>query len=99
MIKQGDSGNVFFIVVEGEAYATKSTSEEGKEEEVMTYGQGDYFGELALLKNEPRAANVIAKTKIKLASLERASFIRLLGPLEDILKRNIEVYKNYARAD
>jgi len=61
----------------------------------MRYKSGDYFGELALLKNAPRAANVIATTKLKVASLERSSFKRLLGPLEEILKRNIEAYKNY----
>ena len=63
--------------------------------EVMHYKAGDYFGELALLKNEPRAANVIAKTKLKCVSLDRNSFKRLLGPLDEILKRNIDAYKNY----
>ena len=48
---------------------------------VMEYRRGDYFGELALLKNEPRAANIIAKTELKVASLDRHSFKRLLGPL------------------
>ena len=61
----------------------------------MEYKPGDYFGELALLKNEPRAANVIAKSKVKVASLNRDSFMRLLGPLEDILKRNLQAYMNY----
>lgn len=61
----------------------------------MHYKAGDYFGELALLKNEPRAANVIAKTNLKCVSLDRNSFKRLLGPLDEILKRNIDAYKNY----
>ena len=61
------------------------------------YGPGDYFGELALLKNEPRAANVIAKTKLKVVSLDRNSFKRLLGPLDDILKRNMDSYLNYVK--
>lgn len=92
IIKQGDDGNVFYIIEEGEAVATKSINgEEAKE--VMNYSQGDYFGERALLKNEPRAANVVALTDIKLVSLERASFKRLLGPLDDILMRNMSNYK------
>lgn len=57
---------------------------------------GDYFGERALLKNEPRAANVIAKGNCIVVALDRHSFKRLLGPLEDILKRNLEVYENFA---
>lgn len=63
--------------------------------EVMHYKPGDYFGELALLRNEPRAANVIAKSNLKVVSLDRNSFKRLLGPLDDILMRNIEAYINY----
>jgi cAMP-dependent protein kinase regulator len=45
---------------------------------------------LALLKNEPRAANVIAKSKVKVAKIDRDSFKRLLGPLDEILMRNMD---------
>ena len=61
----------------------------------MQYKAGDYFGELALLKNEPRAANVIAKDSLKVVNLDRQSFMRLLGPLDEILKRNMDSYKKF----
>eukprot|EP00919_Chromeraceae_sp_WS-2016_P069966 GHVR01165891.1.p1 GENE.GHVR01165891.1~~GHVR01165891.1.p1 ORF type:complete len:396 (+),score=106.82 GHVR01165891.1:192-1379(+) len=87
IVKQGEAGDKFFLVEKGEAYATKSFAPGEPAKEVMQYKRGDYFGELALLKNEPRAANIIAKDFCRCASLNRASFKRLLGPLEDILTR------------
>jgi cAMP-dependent protein kinase regulator len=60
---------MFYMIVAGEAIATK-TIEKGKPPKtVMKYKPGDYFGELSLLKNEPRAANVIAKTTLKVVCL------------------------------
>lgn len=82
------------MVEEGELRATKS--KEGQPEvEVMRYKPGDYFGELALLKNQPRAANIICLTDCTLVVLDRESFKRMLGPIEDILKRNAEIYEKY----
>lgn len=81
--------------MDGQAVATKTIQPGVPATQVKQYGPGDYFGELALLKNEPRAANVIAKTKLKVVSLDRNSFKRLLGPLDDILKRNMDSYINY----
>lgn len=93
IIKENDEGDKFFILVEGEAYAEKEFK--NKIEKVMNYLPGNYFGELALIKNEPRAASVIASTKCKLISLDRKSFKRLLGPIENILKRTSESYVKY----
>lgn len=95
IIKQNDNGEDFYIIESGHAKATK-VFEEGKEaEEVKKYSIGDYFGELALIKNEPRAANIICTDDTICLSLDRKSFKRLLGPIENILKRNSDDYKKY----
>ena len=45
------------------------------------------------MKNTPRAANVIAASHlVKVLNLDRKTFMRLVGPLDSILKRNIESY-------
>jgi len=49
VIKEGENGNVFYIIVEGEAVATKTVEAGKPAKEVMHYKPGDYFGELALL--------------------------------------------------
>lgn len=61
----------------------------------MSYKQGDFFGERALIKNEPRAANVIAVTDCVLVSLDRHSVKRLLGDMETLLKRNFDIYEKF----
>ena len=61
----------------------------------MQYKPGDYFGEVSLLKSGIREANVVAKSLLKVASIERDAFKRLLGPLDDILKRNMSAYAQF----
>jgi len=92
IVKQGDAGDTFFILEEGECLVEKVYVAGTPAQEVMQYKRGDYFGELALLKNEPRAASVIAKSDCKLLTLSRRTFKQLLGPLEDLLKRNASQY-------
>ena len=95
IIKEGEMGDVFYILEEGQCEATK-TLEPGKPDTVIKeYTVGDYFGERALIKGEPRACNIIACSEnVKVISLDRISFKRLLGPIEELLKRNIDKYQN-----
>ena len=85
VVKEGDVGDIFYIIEDGEAIATKCLEAGQPPEQVKEYKAGDYFGELALLRGEPRAANIISTTNLKCATMDRFSFKRLLGPLELIL--------------
>lgn len=95
IIKEGEPGNDLYLLQEGTAIATKVLSEGAEPTQVMEYKVGDFFGERALLKGEPRAANVIATSDAVLVSMSRHSFKRLLGPIEALLKRNFEIYEKY----
>ena len=95
VIREGDVGDKFYLISEGEAVATKTLHPGQEPQKVMDYRRGDYFGERALLTNEARAANIMATTELVAVTLERETFARLLGPLEDILKRNMTIYEEY----
>lgn len=84
VITEGEAGDAFYLVESGEAEVTKK----GESGVVATLKQGDYFGEVALLNDLPRQATVTAKTKLKVATLGKDGFQRLLGPVLDHLKEN-----------
>ncbi|KAL1738678.1 putative cyclic AMP-dependent protein kinase regulatory subunit [Schizophyllum fasciatum] len=96
VVKQGETGDTFFFVEEGEASVTKrpQDGEDGEEITVGRLKKGDYFGELSLLRLAPRAATVSAvvredtsQPKLKVAALDAPAFTRLLGPLREIMER------------
>jgi cAMP-dependent protein kinase regulator len=84
IIQEGDVGESFFILEAGSAEVYKR----GTPNPVNHYKKGDYFGELALLNDVPRAASVVSTTEVKVATLGKDGFQRLLGPVEGIMRRN-----------
>lgn len=50
----------------------------------------NYFGEMALMKKDTRNANVIASGKVECLVLAREAFQKLLGPLEEILREEMQ---------
>lgn len=113
-VVQGEKGREFFIIIQGSAEVRKhKTSTAGtptgahpvfpdiSEEDEITVsrlGRGDYFGELALLYNTPRAASVVVSSPagLKVAKLSEKQFTRLLGPLTGIMSRNAK--ERYGRS-
>ncbi|XP_024358631.1 cAMP-dependent protein kinase regulatory subunit isoform X2 [Physcomitrium patens] len=92
IIVEDTPGDKFYFLEEGTAEAKT------KGQVLMKYKSGDYFGELALLNNEPRAASVVTTSNCKVVFIERESFKRLLGKLEDILHRKKLEYATVAAA-
>jgi cAMP-dependent protein kinase regulator len=82
VICEGDEGNNFFLIRQGEVKCTKI----GKAEEVSArLKEGAYFGELALLNADKRKATVTATMPSTVLSLDRPTFERVLGPLKDLM--------------
>lgn len=81
VIQEGDIGDKFYIIKEGEAVVVA----DGKE--VNRLFKADFFGEQALLNDEPRKATVLAHKKLTVLSLDRTTFVNVLGPLQDIMEK------------
>ncbi|XP_016381842.1 protein kinase, cAMP-dependent, regulatory, type II, alpha, B [Sinocyclocheilus rhinocerous] len=98
IIRQGDSADCFYVVESGEVrIMIRSKTQAGQrsqgEVEVARCSRGQYFGELALVTNKPRAASVYAAGETKCLVITVQAFERLLGSCKEILKRNIQQYE------
>jgi len=93
IVEQGERDDKMFILRTGNAVAC-ITGDQG-EVEVKQYSAGDYFGEIALLSGEPRKASVYAVGPCTCLYITRATFLRILGPLQDVLQRNMGNYGKY----
>jgi CRP-like cAMP-binding protein len=69
---EGKRGYLFFVIKSGTAKVLQD------EREVRELGEGDFFGEIALLETSERTASVVAKTPMELVVLNESAFKRLV---------------------
>jgi CRP-like cAMP-binding protein len=88
IFRQGDEGDRAYFIHSGEVEVLK---EEGGSEKVLArLAKGQYFGEMALIANQPRNATIRAVSNVRLAVLGKRNFLLMLSALpsteKDILK-------------
>jgi CRP/FNR family transcriptional regulator, cyclic AMP receptor protein len=81
-----ESGDIFCLIREGQVKITM-ISPEGKEIILSLLGPGDFFGEMALLDDEPRSATVVATEPLELVTIWRSDFLQILAENFDITKK------------
>jgi len=76
VIREGQAGDRFYIVVDGEAEVTRG------DVAVKLHGPGDFFGETALVTGAPRSADVRARTALRLLAIDKVDFLALVRGTE-----------------
>jgi CRP-like cAMP-binding protein len=76
IIKQGDKGDAFYLIASGKVSVWKKKG--FKKAKVAELGTDDFFGEMALISNEPRNATVVAEDVTELFILQKYDFEKIL---------------------
>jgi CRP/FNR family cyclic AMP-dependent transcriptional regulator len=77
------SGDTLFIICSGQVKVSL-IHEDGKEFILSLLGEGEVFGELSLLDDRPRSANVTAMMTTELMMLTRGDFLQLVARVPQI---------------
>lgn len=83
VVEQGEAGDSLFIVAEG-ALRVEIALDDGNKIEVARLGVGDFFGEMALLTGEPRAATISAITRCVVLEIDRENVLPVIKAYPDI---------------
>lgn len=82
IFERGSEGSVFYVIREGKV------EYEHRKRGIKVLGPGDYFGEQAIVKNEPRKADATAVKDTIALALSREVFEKVLGPLSEVIARS-----------
>jgi len=81
VFREGDTGADMFIIESGQVDIVRKAR---GDEPVASLGPGDFFGEMAMLEDQPRFAGAIARSDVRALRIERSAFT-------DMLKQNVEI--------
>lgn len=89
IINEGDQANSLYIILSGMVKVFLS-NEDGKEIIINTLGEGDHFGELALLDDAPRSASIMTTEKSSLGTISKADFVTVLSKHPELALKLIQ---------
>ena len=87
----GEPGDSFFVLIDG-AVTVQTPVGTG-----ARLKPGDFFGEMSLLDGEPRSATIVAATDLRLLSVDRLHFWRLLDETPDLIRRMLTILSRRVR--
>jgi len=96
LCREGAVEDRFYMILEGDVEVTKNINNSDVRL-LQTLSAGDFFGEMALIHNAPRAATVKAKSSITTLELDKASFDRVLNNSTSIAMAMVSEISNRLR--
>src|SRR4030095_1539723 len=98
LCRENEIEDRFYMILEGEVEVTK-TINNNETRLLKTLSPGDFFGEMALIHNAPRAATVTAKTELTTLELDKSGFDRVLHNSTSIAMAMVSEISNRLRAN
>ena len=87
LAQKGSEMATFFVILEGKVRVTDIDEGQTRYEN-YDLGSGDYFGEKALVKEEPLAANFAGKTKGMVLTIDKEQFNDVLGDFSQLISKS-----------
>ncbi len=81
IVREGDFGHEFYLLLQGTATVRRA----GRK--VAQLGEGDYFGELALLDRGPRSATVVADAECEILVIGQREFVGVLDQVPAVARK------------
>ena len=88
VLRQGDPGDLFYLIRSGAVDVV--VDEQGKDKKVAELRQGQYFGEAALITDEPRNASIVARESSVFYTLGKNRLPRRAGTERDVRARTTQ---------
>jgi CRP-like cAMP-binding protein len=93
LMREGDRGREFFVLVEGSADVRR------RNRKVNTLAGGDFFGEIALVSQRPRTATVTTSSPVRALVVTEQSFRSLLDRAPDVQRKVLQALADRVAAD
>ena len=98
LCRENETEDRFYMILEGDVEVSKNINN-NETRLLKTLGPGDFFGEMALIHNAPRAATVTAKSALTTLELDKAAFDRVLHSSSSIAMAMVSEISNRLRSN
>lgn len=93
IVREGEAGQTFYLIRSGRVHVfTSGMQGKGERIDLGDMGEGEFFGEVALLTDKPRTATVVAADNVELMELKREDFDDIVSRYPSV-RKIVEAYQ------